>query len=595
MNSDNFSIDGRYLYYAFLAGANKLIKNLNELNRINVYPVADKDTGSNMASTMRTVMDSITPTISYKIMVDQIAEAAQVGARGNSGIIMAQFLFGLSCETSEKKSISFLEFVESVKSSIPYMYDAIGTPVEGTMLTVIKDWSEFLYSKRKQLEEFQQILNDSLHVLEKSLKKTTEQLAVLKKHDIVDAGAKGFVVFIHGVMDFVNHGIIDRIKATPAIEANTSVVEHHQNLDYRYCTEAILKDSKLSPDGIKQLLADFGDSVVLNGAPKSCRVHVHTNNPSSLFHELEKVATLTNPKVDDMHRQYEISKNRKWNIAIVTDSTCDLPKEILDKYQIHVMPLHLSFGESQYLDGVTIQPQQFYDLLKHSPHFPTTSQINEYSFVNTYTQLALNYDSIISIHLSKEFSGTYTSAEKAAQRVQKEANIPIQVINSRNVSGGLGLTVLRIAEAIENGLEFDKINSHIQNWLDKTRIFVSVKSIQTMIKGGRVPPVVGKIAMFLRINPIVSLNKKGASHLFSQAIGQKANINKVIKYVRKLNREQKIWKYVILHANSEAVAKRYAERLHDFIGQAPLEVINISPVIGMNAGEGTVAVALQFE
>lgn len=78
------NIDGRYLYFAFLAGANKLIKNLNELNRINVYPVADKDTGSNMASTMRSVMDRISPNVSYKFMVDQIAEAAQVGARGNS-------------------------------------------------------------------------------------------------------------------------------------------------------------------------------------------------------------------------------------------------------------------------------------------------------------------------------------------------------------------------------------------------------------------------------------------------------------------------------------------------------------------------------
>lgn len=93
---------------------------------------------------------------------------------------MAQFLYGLSSETSEKKSISFLEFVESVQSSIPYIYESIGTPVEGTMLTVIKDWSEFLYSKRKQLEEFKQVLNESMQVLEASLKKTTDQLTVLK-------------------------------------------------------------------------------------------------------------------------------------------------------------------------------------------------------------------------------------------------------------------------------------------------------------------------------------------------------------------------------------------------------------------------------
>ena len=590
----NQNIDGRYLYYAFLAGANKLVKSLNELNRINVYPVADKDTGSNMASTMRSVMDSISPNVSYKFMVDQIAEAAQVGARGNSGIIMAQFLFGLSRETSEKKTISFLEFVESIQSSIPYIYEAIGNPVEGTMLTVMKDWSEFLYSRRKQVEELKQILNDSLHVLESSLTKTTEQLAVLKKHNIVDAGAKGFVVFIHGVMDFVNHGIIDRIKS-PDIIKTTELADHQENLNFRYCTEAILKNSKSSISELKELLNEYGDSIVVNGGQSSCRIHVHTNNPSELFHQLEGIASITAPKVDDMIRQHEISKNQKWKIGIVSDSSCDLPQELIDEYQINILPLHLSFGESQYLDRVTIQPNEFYELMKKSKQFPKTSQINEYSFVNTYTQMAQNYDAIISIHLSEKFSGTCASARKAAKRVEKEMNIPIHVINSKNVSGGLALTVLRIAKAIELGESVETISKKVDTWLNKTKIFVSVKSLTAMIKGGRVPPAVGKIAMFLRINPIVSLTEAGESELFSQAIGQKANINKVIRHVQKLRKGKKIWNYIILHANNDAIAQKYGERLHHLTGQAPIDVINISPVIGMNAGEGSVAVALQFE
>lgn len=591
----NENIDGRYLYYAFLAGANKLIKNLNELNRINVYPVADKDTGSNMASTMRSVMDSISPNVSYKFMVDQIAEAAQIGARGNSGIIMAQFLFGISQETSEKKSISFLEFVESVQSSIPYIYESIGTPVEGTMLTVMKDWSEFLYSKRKQVEELKQILNDSLHVLESSLTKTTEQLAVLKKHNIVDAGAKGFVVFIHGVMDFVNHGIIDRIKTPDLIKTTTALEDHQENLDFRFCTEAILKNSTKSISEIKELLSEYGDSIVINGGQSSCRVHVHTNKPSELFHQLESVASITAPKVDDMIKQHEISKNQRWKIGIVSDSSCDLPQELIDKYQINILPLHISFGESQYLDRVTIQPNEFYELLNRSKQFPKTSQINEYSFVNTYTQMAQSYDAIISIHLSDKFSGTCASARKAAKRVEKELNIPIHVINSKNVSGGLALTVLRIAKAIENGESVETITKQVDSWLNKTKIFVSVKSLTAMIKGGRVPPAVGKFAMFLRINPIVSLTEAGESELFSQAIGQKANINKVIRHVQKLRKGKKIWNYIILHANNEPVATKYGERLKTLTDKAPIDIINISPVIGMNAGEGTVAVALQFE
>jgi hypothetical protein len=259
------------------------------------------------------------------------------------------------------------------------------------------------------------------------------------------------------------------------------------------------------------------------------------------------------------------------------------------------MPLHLSFGDSQYLDGVTLKAKEFYELLDKSDHFPKTSQINEYTFVNTYSQMAQNYDAIISIHLSEKFSGTFRSAQKAAERVQKELNIPIHVINSRNVSGGLGLAVLRIAKAIEQGEKIDTILSQIDSWLNKTKIFVSVKSLTAMIKGGRVPPVVGKLAIFLRINPIVSLNELGESKLFGQAIGQKANINKVIKHVLNLKKDQKIWNYIILHANNLEVAQSFGIRLNDLLGKAPVEVINISPVIGMNAGEGAVSVAFQFE
>src|SRR5512136_1710989 len=131
-------LDGRNLYYAFIAGARKVIENQIELNKINVFPVKDGDTGSNLAATIRSVIDSLHPHRSYKITADRIAEATMINARGNSGIIFAQFFYGLSAETGEFRSVTLKQFAESLIKSVKYVYEAVAKPVEGTMLTVIK-------------------------------------------------------------------------------------------------------------------------------------------------------------------------------------------------------------------------------------------------------------------------------------------------------------------------------------------------------------------------------------------------------------------------------------------------------------------------
>ena len=395
-------IDGRFLYYAFVSGGIRILQNQAEINRINVFPVQDKDTGTNLASTIRAVIDNIKPHRSYKTTVENIADAALIGARGNSGVIFAQFLYGLSKETNDKRIISFHEFVDSVKRSIPYIYEAIANPVEGTMLTVIKDWSNFLDSKKEQVSDFTKLIFDSLDELQRSLIETTSKLKVLNQFHFVDAGAKGFVLFMEGVIDFIKNRNIRNLMVHT--QEPISLIHSEDMLDeeieHRFCTEAILKNIHISKSELKEMLAQTGDSVVVAGSEDTCRIHVHTNEPAQLFHQLKDTGTITFQKVDDMVRQHEVVNKRKWNIALVTDSTCDLSQELLDHYQIHMVPINLNFGDNHYLDKVTIHPEHFYELLETETAFPTTSQINERSFTNLYSHLASHYDAIIAIHLS---------------------------------------------------------------------------------------------------------------------------------------------------------------------------------------------------
>ncbi len=589
-------INGKFLYYAFIAGGNQILQHQVEINRINVFPVNDKDTGTNLASTVRAVIDNIKPHKSYKTTVNNIADAALMGARGNSGVIFAQFLHGLNRETRNKPIITLPEFAESVKRSIPYIYEAIANPVEGTMLTVIKEWSDFLNTKKEAIHDFKNVIIESFAVLEKSLAETTFKLKVLNKSGFVDAGAKGFVLFIKGIIDFIKNRNIrnliveseEKISLIHSEELSDEIITH------RFCTEAIIRNVNISKTELQLILSKNGDSVVVAGSESICRMHVHTNHPAELFHQLKDNGTITFQKVDDMVRQQETVLKRKWNIAMVTDSTCDLSQELIDFYQINVVPINLNFGDNHYLDKVTIQPNQFYDLLETYAEFPKTSQINEQAFTNLYSHLASHYDAIIAVHLTGQFSGTYANSVKAGKRISKEFNKPVHVIDSKNLSGALGLLVLKAAKNIETGESVESIIKSLERDIFQVKIFVSVRNLKFMIKGGRVSKPKGIIARMLGLNPVISMDKNGKSILFGKTFSQEASLNKIYQHIKKISVGKTMWNYIILHANNLEGAQKAEEKMNAITGMKPVSVVNISPVIGMHGGNGAISISLLF-
>jgi DegV family protein with EDD domain len=590
-------MDGRNLYYTFIAGAKNVIEHQVELNKINVFPVNDGDTGTNLAATIRSVIESLHPHRSYKITADRIAEATLMNARGNSGIIFAQFFYGLSNETGEYKSVTLKQFAESIQRSVRYIYEAVANPVEGTMLTVIKEWADYIYNSRNKFADFNHLLVSSYEILKRSLLETKSKLEILAKHNVVDAGAKGFVLFVEGIIEFINSRNVKELILAKSETAYFPKIEEviSEKIDFRYCTEAIIKDCKIDNKSLIHTLENYGDSVVVAGSDKIRRFHLHTNTPAELFNNLRNAGAITFQKADDMIRQSQAVYNRKWKIAVVTDSTCDLDQELIDKYQINMLPININFGENHYLDKVTIKPEQFYFLLDESPDYPKSSQINEKTFTNLYSLLASHYDSIIALHVSDKLSGTFFSSQKAAQAISREFNKPITVLNSKSLSGSLGLIVLRVAQAIEEDFSHDQVVTLAEKWIRNTRIFVSVRTLKYMVRGGRISAIKGLFARILNINPIVSIDDTGKAIVFDRAFNLRANMDKVMGHIKKISHDKKIWNYIVLHANNEDAAKWYSEKMEKMTLKKPVSVVNISPVIGANAGIGAASVALLYD
>ncbi len=590
-------LDGKQLYYSFLAGAQRIFEHQQLLNKINVFPVADADTGTNLASTMRSIMDAIIPTENLKQTAVALADAALIGARGNSGIIFAQFLYGFSNEINPNEALTVQSFAESVKKAVAYAYDAIANPVEGTILTVIKDWAEYIYLLKDTFDDFTRLLVEGYRKALESLAATTGKLEVLSRAHVVDAGAKGFVYWLEGFMDFFTMGAEKAMRRNIEVETvSDEIVEMpHDVINFRFCTEALISGNFLDKHKIRNFIQHCGDSLVVAGSQNKVRVHIHTDYPAEVFSQLQQFGSITYQKVDDMVMQNEIQFNRKYKVALVTDSACDLPKSFIDEYQIHVVPLSVHFGESYFLDRLTINPPQFYAMQEKSAVNASSAQPASKEFQNKFEYLSTHYDSIIGIHLSKALSGTWSSSEKGSRDVVSRTGKSIDVLNSNTLTAGLGLIVLRAAKALENGATHEDLVRKVEEWKSKSIVRVSVTTLKYIVRSGRVSPLKSFVAKMLDLKPVIAIDEEGKATLFSKSFSEKGSMKKVFQSITKVSRGKKIWGYAITHANNPAAAQWYAVEMEKLTGMKPVFIDHASPALAANTGPGIACVSLMLD
>ncbi|MCK4700467.1 MAG: DegV family EDD domain-containing protein, partial [Bacteroidales bacterium] len=445
-----------------------------------------------------------------------------------------------------------------------------------------------------RLEDFTHLLHESCEAAKKSLFETTAKLKALAKANVVDAGGKGFVLFLEGIIEYVKTGNIRQVLELKGQKELFEFPEEEvdiTSLKYQYCSEALIKGDKLDKEKIREAVSSLGDSVIVAGSDTNLRLHIHTNEPAKLFEILRPFGTLAFQKADDMFRQYEVAHNRKYNIALVTDSACDIPAEISEKYQIHQVPLNLHIGDNNYLDKITIHPEQFYKILEETTEHPTTSQINEKAFVNMFSHLASHYDSIISIILSDPLSGTYRNSQSAARKISAEMNKTISTIDSRTLSGGIGLLVMKAARMIAEGESHWNIVKSIEDMKGKMRLFVSLKTMRNLVRSGRISPLKGWLARILNIKPVIFVNREGKIDMLEKSFGQQGTLTKILRHIRRLTKENVNLKYFVLHVNNLEGSRKFAGRLKEIIGNDPVAILEAAPVLGLHTGPGTLAVA----
>ncbi len=586
-------LNGFILYDGFLSGYENLAKEKKRINEINVFPVPDGDTGTNMVSTFHSTLQVPRVTRSLSDTLGHIADRALSGARGNSGIILAQFLNGLARECVGRETMSTGEFALALKNAAALTYGAVENPREGTLLTLLRVWSEEMHRLGAKIHDFGELMLEAAHTARRALEDTKEQLEELRTARVVDAGASGFVAFIEGICRMILTGERPEgrkrmiLSAPPAEEAGHEVPDDGVPLSFRYCTEALL-GARVPAQELREALTGSGDSLVISEGRDKTRIHVHTDDPAGIFLRLRDFGSIIEQKVDDMHLQREAVHRRVSPVAIVTDSIADLPRELADRYQVHVIPQKILWGKDEYLDRVTITPETFYPYLDAREDYPGSSVPDPRRVEQVFSWLSTHYDSIVAIPVGKALSGTWKVMDNAAKGL-RDGGYPVSVIDSRLNSAAQGLAVLAAAEDAARGLGRDEILERLERRIAGAKIFVSVATFKYMVRGGRVSALKGFIAALANLKPIISLDGAGKGIAFGASFSSAGSRKKMLGIVAK--NAPRIGRYAVVHASSPDLAHKMAADIEGVLGKKAEFVSEISPAVGIHAGIGAVAVA----
>jgi DegV family protein with EDD domain len=282
---------------------------------------------------------------------------------------------------------------------------------------------------------------------------------------------------------------------------------------------------------------------------------------------------------------------RNSKIAIVTDSTANLPDEIIAQYNIHVVPLTVNWGGQGYLDGIDITPAAFYERLKTDKESPTTSQPSAGQFEEVFTKLAENYESIVGVFVSEPLSGTLDSARTAANTMP---DFPIEIIDSRSISFGLGYMVLAAARAVEGGLNQAEVAQAAISLIDSMQFTFVVETLDYLHRGGRIGGAQRLLGSVLSIKPLLHLSDGKVEPLESVRTKRKA-VNRMLEIAYQETRDKGSVRAAVVHASSPQEAEVFRQVVLEKLNPVELMLDELTPVIGTHVGPGTIGLVYYAE
>jgi hypothetical protein len=370
---------------------------------------------------------------------------------------------------------------------------------------------------------------------------------------------------------------------------------------FRFCTEALVRGEAL-PDAatVREALHARGDSLIVLRTGDVLKIHIHTDDPESIFDFLRAHGNLVAHKAEDMQVQHaaveraaaaHVSLARR-PISIVTDSAADLPREVVQAHGIHVVPLSLVYPDQVLRDGIDISSAQFIERMQRGEH-PTTSQPPPAAFLEAFRHAAVDGESVLGIILSSGLSGTFASAEAAARLVP---GAKIRLVDSRAATVTQGLLVLKAAEMAECGDDVETIARELERVRDQSGIMFTVDTFDRLLASGRVGRGQVMIAGLLDIRPILEIGLAGTVNPVAKVRGRSHVPGRMLALLEeRVPRTVGRVRFGIIHVDLPDIVEVMTAELRARYGEREILVTSVTPVIATHIGPRAWGLAWQVE
>jgi DegV family protein with EDD domain len=580
----------------FLLSYQKIEEHKEEINKINVFPVPDQDTGNNVAKTLLGIKEAI-ENRNFKDL-SEISKAALDGAltaaQGNAGVIYVGFLADFlplldkNPVDAKKLALAFEKGAERARQSIQ-------NPKEGTILDVI-DAARDVF--KKEVEKEKDIVNLFKLAVEKAreaLLATREKMEIFRKANVVDAGGLAYLMILESYLEALEG---EKKEAKKEERPSEKVRRFVQTLSYRYEVISLIKNPRFEEKEIQEKLKNLGNSIDIVRVGEKMKIHIHTDLPDEVKKIMRETGQILSLREEDMAKEVVGEESvRKVSIGIVTEDVADLPAKVIERYQIEIAPLIVNWPEGKNLLGENIyQKMREADRLGIKA-FPKTSQATPKSYLDSFQKQLQKFDKVLCLTITSKVSGCYNSACQAREMLEEEEKERVYILDSLAASSGQALLVLQAIELVQEQREISEVLEELKKIIPKIYFYAILEDPKWLEAGGRASKSqTNWIRRMKKINlhPLITIKDglvtKGGVIFAKDMAG--ALFKKISKESQKSREQGKRIRVTIGQADNPEGAEKLRKSLKEIRAEVPFISLG-SPVVCAHAGPGSLIAAWQ--
>jgi DegV family protein with EDD domain len=567
-----------------------------EINKINVFPVPDQDTGTNLAKTLEGIKREIEKK-EFKDL-EEISKAALDGAlisaQGNAGVIYTGFLAGFLPKLN-KNPVDAKKLAEAFEEGRKRAWKSMANPKGGTILDVIDAAAETFKKEAEKEKDIVKIFEKVIEKAKEALLATREKMEIFKKANVVDAGGLGFLMILESYLDALKpEGKKEEKEERPSEEIRRFV----QVLTNRFEVVALVLDPKFDEERVREKLKKLGNCLDIVKVENKMKIHIHTDYPDEVRDAIKRMGKIENLRIEDMAREIVGEPSiRKVSIGIVTDDIASILPKILERYQIEIAKTKFDWPELEKIEG-----ENLYQKIKKAYEMkietrPRTSQAMPKDYFDAFEKQFQRFEKVLCLTLSSKISGCYNSAVQAKEMLNEKEKRKVFILDTLNGAAGQALFVLRAIELIQEQREIEEIVEELKKLIPKTQtyvIFADPKGIEFI---GRITKSQANWIRRMKklgIQPVMKI-KNGILTKGGMVFAKdepEALFKKIKKESEKDRKSGKKIRVVINHADNLEGAKKLKSLLKE-IGAEVSFISEGPPIVCAVTGPGTLIAAWQ--